>query len=136
VVEDLVHRRPHRAPGIEHIVDQQQRAAGDIERDPRRAHGRLQAARREVVAIEGDVEDADRRLDREFGPQPLGEPDAAGMDPDQADLVRVAAAQPGGNATGEGPVDRFGVEVDRGHRGVIRHRATARPPTRRATAAG
>ena len=35
VVEQLVHRRAHRAAGVEHVVHQQQVASLDVERDPR-----------------------------------------------------------------------------------------------------
>ena len=46
----------------------------------------VQAARLVVVAIEGDVERAEREAWAERLVQPLGDPDAAGVDADQTRL--------------------------------------------------
>src|SRR5258705_5556529 len=53
VVEQLVHRRAHRAPAVEDVVDQQELAAVDVERDLGALRIVLEAARGVVVAIEG-----------------------------------------------------------------------------------
>src|SRR3954464_2923691 len=55
VVEELVHRRAHGAAGIEHVVDQQQLAAVDVEGNARALGIVVQALRVIIIAIEGDV---------------------------------------------------------------------------------
>src|SRR5262245_44610702 len=82
VVEQLVHRRAHRAAGIEHVVHQEQLAAVDVERDLGALGVVLQAARGVVVAVEGDVHQAERALQAEHLVQPFGEPGAAGIQAD------------------------------------------------------
>src|SRR6266851_1309334 len=77
IVEHLVHRRAHRAPGEEHVVDQQQLAAVDVERDLGALRVVMQALRVIVVAVERDVHQPQGRRDAEPGMQPLGEPRAA-----------------------------------------------------------
>src|SRR5690349_4314470 len=62
VVEELVHRRPHRAPGIEHVVDQQQLAPVDVEWNARALRIVMQALRVVVIAIERDIHQAKRLL--------------------------------------------------------------------------
>src|SRR4051812_30155957 len=54
VVEELVHRRAHGAPGIEHIVDQQELAAIDVKGNARALRIVVQALSVVVIAIEGD----------------------------------------------------------------------------------
>src|SRR3970282_805718 len=56
VVEQLVDRRAHRAPGIEHVVHQQQVLAGDVERDLRALGIARQTLAVVIVAVERDVE--------------------------------------------------------------------------------
>src|SRR3970282_1149028 len=56
VVEQLVERRAHRAPGIEHVVHQQQVLAGDVERDLRALGIARQTLAVVIVAVERDVE--------------------------------------------------------------------------------
>src|SRR5512134_1115932 len=86
VVEQLVHRGAHRAPAVEHIVDQQQLAAVDLERDLGALGVVLQAARRVVVAVERDVHQPERAFHLQHPVQPLGEPRAAGIDADHRGL--------------------------------------------------
>ncbi len=64
VVEEGVDRRPHGAPGEEHVVDEDDRATVRIEVEMGAVHDRLRPrlAARDVVAIEGDVEVAERHL--------------------------------------------------------------------------
>ena len=108
VVEDFVHRRAHRAAGIQNIVDQQNVAAGHVERDLRRPHRRLQSGLIEVIAIKRDVENPDRRFDVELSLQPLGEPDTAGVHAHQVQwLVSVVLTR----AACELPINRLGVEL-------------------------
>ncbi|MNN85855.1 hypothetical protein D3C81_2031890 [compost metagenome] len=65
----------------------------------------MQAALGEVVAVEGDVEDAEDFVAAQFLEQGLGNPDAAGVDADEARRVDVAfgemVAQVGGHARQE-----------------------------------
>src|SRR2546423_3023227 len=82
VVEKLIHRGAHRAAGIEHVVDQQQIPAGDIERDPAALGIVVQALRVVVVAVERDVHEAERLGYAEHRVQPLGEPRTAGVNAD------------------------------------------------------
>src|SRR5688572_13112578 len=74
VVEQLVHRGAHRAAAVEHVVDQEELAAVDVERDLGALGIVLEAARGVVVAVEGDVHQAERIADAEHRVQALGEP--------------------------------------------------------------
>ena len=47
------------APGIEHIIDQNQVTTFDSEGDDRRLDLRMQALRGEIIAVEGDVDQPD-----------------------------------------------------------------------------
>src|SRR6266850_2380616 len=85
-VEQLVHRRAHRAPGVEHVVDQQELAAVDVEGDLGALRIVMQALLVVVVAVERDVHQAERRRQRKQAVQPLGEPGAAGIEPDHGAL--------------------------------------------------
>src|SRR5687767_1776203 len=96
VVEQLVHRRAHRAPAVEHVVDQQQLAAAYVERDLGALGIVVQAARRVVVAVEGDVHQPERELQTEHRVQALGEPRPARIEADHAGLRRDARPQLGG----------------------------------------
>src|SRR5882672_5192341 len=105
VIEQLVHRRAHRAPGIEHVVDHHDVAVVHVERDLRRLHPAPQAHRVEVIAVEGDVERAQRRRDAQLAVQALGEPCAAGADADEPGGI----ADPGAQLACELPAQRFSV---------------------------
>src|SRR5439155_14760595 len=85
-VEQLVHRRAHRAPGVQHVVHQQELAAGDIERNLGALRIVMQALLVVVVAVERDVHQAERRGEREQAVQPLGEPGTAGVKSDHGAL--------------------------------------------------
>ena len=50
-INQLVHRRANRAPGVEHVVDQDDGARFDVAGQFGPAHDRLGAHRRQVVAI-------------------------------------------------------------------------------------
>ena len=62
VVEHLVQRRAYGAAGVEHVVDQDQVAAFDLERNLGALDVAVQAARLVIVAVEGNVEGGERRL--------------------------------------------------------------------------
>src|SRR3954465_2244831 len=98
VVEELVHRRAHGAAGIEHVVDQQQFAAVDVEGNARALGIVVQALRVIIIAIEGDVHQAERLLEAEQAVQPLGEPGAAGVEADHRGFRRELRPQLGGEA--------------------------------------
>jgi hypothetical protein len=93
IVEDLVHGCAHRAPAIEHVVDEKELAAVDVERDLGPLRVVLQAARRVIVAVEGDVHQPERRAEAEQRMQSLGEPCAAGVEPDHGALRPDARLQ-------------------------------------------
>src|SRR3954469_6657587 len=98
VVEKLVHRRAHGAAGIEHVVDQQQLASVDVEGNARALGIVVQALRVVIIAIEGDVHQAERLLEAEQAVQPLGEPGAAGVEADHRGFRRELRPQLGGEA--------------------------------------
>src|SRR3954463_14442026 len=93
IVEQLVHGGAYRAAAIEDIVDQQQLGAVHVERDLGALGVVLEAARRVVVAVEGDVHQRERRLEPQHGVQPLGEPRAAGIQADHRTLRADARTQ-------------------------------------------
>src|SRR6266852_3002064 len=80
VVEQLVHRGAHGAPGVENVVDNHDMSAVDVERDLRRLHLVMQSGGVEIVAIERDVERSHRRRELQLPVQALGKPGAAGAD--------------------------------------------------------
>src|SRR5438445_2111158 len=86
IVEQLVHRRAHRATGIEHVVHQQELAAVDVEWDLGALGIVMQALLVVVVAVERDVHQAERRRQRKQTMQALREPRAAGKEPDHGAL--------------------------------------------------
>ena len=88
IVEQFVHRRAHRAPAVQHVVDQQDVAAFQIERQVGRLHLRVQADARKIVAVERDVEHAERQGAVQQRMQALGHPHAAGMDADDDGVGR------------------------------------------------
>src|ERR687888_208840 len=99
VVEEGVDRGPDRAPRVEHVVDEDDRAALERELELRGADDRLRVERRlaaahlDVVAVEGDVDRAERGRDPgallDQPPQALRERHAAGVDADERDVVEV-----------------------------------------------
>src|SRR5581483_6180889 len=140
VLEQRVDRGADRATRVEDVVDEDDGAPLELEVEPRLAHDRLRPLRRarathvDVVAVEGDVELAERELDAgallDHRADALGERDAAGVDPYECDrvevvvvlddLVRDAAERAG---------DGFGVEQDLRRRpdGMVRHSTPFRP---------
>src|SRR6185436_9420246 len=93
VVEQFIHRRAHGAPGIEHVVHQQEVAAFDLERDFRALGIVLEALFGVVVAVEGDVHEPQRILQAKQRMQPLGEPGAARIQADHRGGGRDARFQ-------------------------------------------
>src|SRR5258708_1854003 len=80
VVEQLVHRRAHGAPAVKDVVDQQQLAAGDVERDLCALRVVLEAARGVVVAVERDVHQAQGFLNGQQLMQAFRQPGPTGVD--------------------------------------------------------
>src|SRR4051812_26440428 len=95
VVKELVHRGADGAAGVENVVYQQELPAADVERDLGALRIVLQSARGVVVAIEGDVHEAERRRKGKQLVQALREPGAAGIDTDHGRLRPDPAAQLG-----------------------------------------
>src|SRR5207248_6237519 len=99
VVEERVDRGADRAPRVEDVVDEDDRAPLEREVELRRADDRLRVERRlaaahlDVVAVEGDVDGAERGRDAgtllDEPPQSLRERHAAGVDADERDVVEV-----------------------------------------------
>src|SRR5581483_528894 len=118
VVEERLDCGADRAARVEDVVDEHAGLALERKVDPRRAHERLWVQRRlaaahlDVVAVEGDVDGAER--DRRPGelldqpPQPLGDEDTARVDADQRDVVEALVALDDlvGDAV-EGALERF-----------------------------
>ena len=88
VVEERLDRGAHGAAGEEDVVDEDDGAAGEVEVDVGGVDDRLRGGRlgADVVAVEGDVDVADRQLGAgqlaEQGVQAAGEQGAAGVDAD------------------------------------------------------
>src|SRR5438128_3808576 len=93
VVEQLVHRGAHGAPGVEHVVDHHDVPAVDVERDLRGLHLMAQPDGVEIVAVKRDVERPHRRRELQFPMQALGKPGAAGADADDACGIGDAGAE-------------------------------------------
>ncbi len=95
VVEQRLDRGADRAPGEEDVVDDDDRARVDVEVQVRRVDDGRAAAGRDVVAVEGDVEVAERDVDvvqlGDEALQALGEHGAAAVDADEREPLRVAA---------------------------------------------
>ncbi len=93
VVEEGVDPGPHGAPGVEDVVDDHHRAPRELEVEVGGVDDRLAAGRAilDVVAVEGDVEVAERDLAAEVladqRVQPLRDHRPAGVDPDQRQPV-------------------------------------------------
>src|SRR5436305_7154448 len=135
VVEERLDCGANRAPRVEDVVEGHAGHAVECEVELRVADERLRVLRRlaaadvDVVAVEGDVELAERDFAaREVGDPPaqaLGERDAAGMDPDEGDRIEIGVALDDlVRNPGERPVDVVAVEKDRLALGV--HNAHAR----------
>src|SRR6266436_2436493 len=86
VVEQLVHRRAHRAAGVKHVIDQQQIPAVDVERNLGALRVVMQPAGVIVVAVERDVHQAQRLGQPQHRVQPLREPGAARIEADHGGL--------------------------------------------------
>src|SRR6266853_420608 len=93
IVEQLVHRGAHGAPGVENVVDHHDMPAVDVERDLGRLHLVVESSDVEIVAIEGDVERPHRRRELQFPVQTLGKPGAARADADEPGGFGDAGAQ-------------------------------------------
>ncbi len=61
-IEEAVHRGAHCAAGVEHVVDEQQVAVVNRERDFARLHYGLRGDRGQIVAVKGDIERAHGNL--------------------------------------------------------------------------
>ena len=91
VVEQRVDRRAHRAPGEQDVVDEHERASAELEVEVGRVDDRLRLglARSEIVAVERDVEVAERDLGpgqlADQGVETRGEHGAARVDSDQSE---------------------------------------------------
>ncbi len=109
VVGQLVERGPHGAAGIEDVVAEHHHLVFDLEGRWLPLTTGRGADRRQVVAVEGDVERADGELlalhPLDLLGQPLGQRQAAGADADQAQVadIRMALEQLAGHA----PQDPF-----------------------------
>ena len=98
VFEQRVDRGADRAAGVEDVVDEDHRAALELEVELRVAHDRLAVARRlaaadvDVVAVEGDVELAEIELEArpllDQAAQTLADRHPARVDPDERDRRR------------------------------------------------
>jgi hypothetical protein len=131
-IHQRVERGADRAAGVEHVVHQDHLAIVDGEWDVGSFHGRLLAGPAEVVAIEGDVDDAARDLDTldrgRFGGEALCDLDAERAHADEhevpdafvalEDLVRHA---------GERTLHSLCVE----HHSLRRSHGKKKPPRRR-----
>jgi hypothetical protein len=91
-IEQLVQRGADGAAGMQHVVDQHHLAPVDGERDLAAPRLAVQADAAEVVAVQRDRERAQRHLRAQRAVQALGEPHAAGVDADEAGVLRDHAA--------------------------------------------
>src|SRR5258708_5573631 len=122
VIKQLVHRRAHGAAAVEDVVDQQQLAAVDVERNLGALRVVLEAARGVVVAVEGDVHEPERRRDAKKLVQALGEPRAAGIEADHRRLRSDERPQLGGELRAK----LFRVRQPGAHRNIARGSAAPR----------
>ena len=60
-IDQLIQRRAHGSTGVQHIVDQHDRAVGNVSRDVGFVYDRTRSNSREVVSIKRDVELSRRR---------------------------------------------------------------------------
>ena len=95
-VDEGVHRGADRPARVQDVVDEHDRPPVEVERQVRALDDRLLGDQREVVAVEGDVERADRELDalvlEDRRGEPSGERDAAALDADEHQAVGARPA--------------------------------------------
>ena len=93
VVEQRVERGAHGAAGVEHVIHQDDVLALHGKRDFGGVHDRLDLHGGKIVAIEVDIEDADRNLavfeGLDLGRQALRQRHAAAADSDEGELVEI-----------------------------------------------
>ena len=99
VIEERLDRGADRPAGVEDVVDEDAGHSLEREVERRRADERLRVPRRlagpyvDVVAVEGDVQLAERDLGRrqlgDAAAQPLGDRHAARVDADQGDALEL-----------------------------------------------
>src|SRR3990167_7384026 len=100
VIEQLIERGADGAPAHQHVVDQHQVLAFDLERQGRGPYLRVQAVLGEVIAIEGYVQGAQWRGLAHGLQECFSHPHAAGMDADVAwfgNLVLLQVGAQGGS---------------------------------------
>ncbi|MCY1455893.1 hypothetical protein D9M71_730650 [compost metagenome] len=107
IVEQFVEGGTDGASAHQHVVDQHQVLAFDLERQVGRANLRVQAVLAEVVAVEGNVECAQGGVAAQFFKQCLGDPDTTGADADETRVGNGAPGQMGAKVDGHLP-DQFG----------------------------
>src|SRR5664280_39685 len=120
-IVELVDGGADGAAGVEHIVDQDDAAALDLERQAGVVGARGQTALRKIVAVQGARDDACLAAQRQIALQPFGDPRATRPDADQHGV----RAEQGADAGEQARVERFGVEVDAAHRATFALRAAA-----------
>src|SRR6476620_1469132 len=86
VVEQFIHRGADGAPGEQDVVHQHERPAFDVEWNSRALDVAMQSDELVVVAIEGNVECAERNRETERGMKPLREPYAARVNADESGI--------------------------------------------------
>ena len=111
VVEDFIERGADGASGVQHVIHQDQMPILDVHRQVRGADLRVHADTREVVAVERDVERAERFLEFQQPMQALGDPYATGVDADHKRIALEHRAQLLDHAR------HGGVDVDRHRHG-------------------
>ena len=92
VVEQFVDGGARGAAGVQHVVDQQDGGAVDVERDLGRLDLGRQALLGVVVAVERDVDEAEPLAQLQRRRQALGQPGAAGADADDGQVVGLRQA--------------------------------------------
>ena len=94
VIDERIHRRADGAAGEEDVVDEDDNAVVDGERDLRLTHHRRVADARQVVAVERDIDRAERKIDafvRAYGlTDPRGERVATRADADDREKGKIA----------------------------------------------
>lgn len=110
IVEQLVERRAHGAPGVQHVVDEHDARAVDLERQRGRAGLAVQPLLRVVVAMQRDVDDAECRC-AEIAREALGEPRAAAVNAGEPRAARFGErrAVRGADLVEQDAVKRLGV---------------------------
>ena len=88
-----IHRRPNRSSGVEHVIDEDRGRAANLEWQIGALHDGRMAERREVVAVEGDVERPDGEPDalvlQDRRRQAMGQWDSPALDADEDQAVRA-----------------------------------------------